>query len=232
MRPNAGATIGNGTTSTIAWTASDNIGVDHVDLYYSLNGGTTYSPIAANQPNSGTYDWLVPSIATNHTARVKVVAFDVSGYNSADASDADFTIEDASAPLVHLDSPNGGEAIDEGTTTKISWTASDDVGVDHVDLYYSVDGGSNYKTIVEFHANNGSYDWTVPATPTTRGRVKVVAVDATGNGTEDVSDADFTIIDASVPVVTVIRPNGGETLDNQTTITLEFGVSDNVGVHH
>src|SRR5206468_1766158 len=90
LAPNGGETIGKGTTSTIAWTASDNIGVDHVDLYYSLNGGTTYSPIAANQPNSGTYDWLVPSIATNHTARVKVVAFDVSGYNSADASDADF----------------------------------------------------------------------------------------------------------------------------------------------
>src|SRR5439155_1668686 len=104
LAPNGGETIGKGTTSTIAWTASDNIGVDHVDLYYShaSEGTASYTLIAANQPNSGTYSWSVPRMPINESARVKVVAFDASGNSGADASDANFTINDPNLPTVTL----------------------------------------------------------------------------------------------------------------------------------
>jgi len=141
----------------------------------------------------------VPTIATILTARVEVVAFDASGNGAADTSDADFTIQDANAPLVHVDSPNGGEILSEGGAFKIAWTASDNIVVDHVDLYGSVDGGATYSPIAASEANDGTYAWTIPATLTTQGRVRVVAFDASGNGGEDASDADFTIVDATPP---------------------------------
>jgi hypothetical protein len=197
--PNGGETIGKGTDTKISWSASDVSGVDHVDLYYSLNGGTSYAPIASSQPNSGTYTWSVPAIATSHTVRVRVVAFDVYANSAADASDANFTIADAGIPSAHVESPNGGEVMGSGSAFKITWTASDNVAVAYVDLYYSVNGGFTYSPIAEGEANDGTYAWTIPGTATTQGRVRVVAFDGSGNSGEDASDADFTILDVTPP---------------------------------
>jgi hypothetical protein len=233
LAPNGGETIGPGTNTTITWSATDNLGVHHVALYYSLNSGATYTPIDTLVPNNLTYSWSVPTIPTNTTARVRLVAFDGSGNSAADASDANFTIQDASAPTVTVLAPNGGETIGKGTTTGITWTASDNVGVDHVDLSYSLNGGTSYTPIASNQPNSGTYNWSVPAIATVHTvRVKVVAFDAAGNSTADASNADFTIEDASAPGAMLYSPNGGEAFGKATTTNITWTATDNADVDH
>jgi agmatine/peptidylarginine deiminase len=90
--PNGGELWIAGETHDILWTASDDVGVTSVDLLLSTDSGATYpQTIAAGLANTGTYPWMIPSLATSH-ARVKVVAHDGDGNAGEDASDADFTV--------------------------------------------------------------------------------------------------------------------------------------------
>jgi hypothetical protein len=111
---------------------------------------------------------------------------------------------DNAAPVVHLVSPNGGEALLPGNTFNIVWTASDNVGVANVDLAYSTDGGATYPfTIATAIGNSGSYAWTVPGVSTSTARVRVTAHDVNCSSAADASDANFAIGGA------IVTPVGG-----------------------
>ena len=108
------------------------------------------------------------------------------------------TLTDTQSPSVTVNTPNGGETWAIGTIHYILWTATDNIGVTSIDIYYSTDGGLTYPyTIVTGTANDGIYLWTVPNTPSTTCKVKVVAHDASGNMGEDVSNDNFEIIISS-----------------------------------
>jgi bacillopeptidase F len=100
---------------------------------------------------------------------------------------------DTIPPEVTVTAPNGGETLTPGNVYTITWDATDDVGVASVSLYYSYDGGTNFDLIDNVSGNPGSYDWTVPNTPSTQCLVKIYAYDAANNEGWDVSDNFFTI---------------------------------------
>jgi hypothetical protein len=112
-----------------------------------------------------------------------------------------FEPEDTSPPTVTLLSPNGGEVWKTGSEQTIEWSASDNVGVTSVSLYYSTDGGSTWQEIATGLGNTGTYLWTVPYDPSGNAMVKVIAADAVGNEAEDTSDSVFTIIPASQEIL-------------------------------
>jgi C1A family cysteine protease len=67
-----------GNSLAITWSSTDNKGVAGVDIDYSSDGGFSWKVIGANQPQSGTLQWTIPSTgATSLTIRVK--ARDTSG---------------------------------------------------------------------------------------------------------------------------------------------------------
>ena len=98
------------------------------------------------------------------------------------------------APSAHVCSPDGGEHLVAGNTERIQWTASDDEAVTSVDLYYSTDGGLTFPYLIASGlADDSVHDWTVPNTPSTRARLKVVATDALASTAEAVSERSFSI---------------------------------------
>lgn len=102
-------------------------------------------------------------------------------------------LQDTRPPSVTVISPNGGETLVVGRTFTIRWTATDDVGVARVDIYYSTDGGRTWRLIAGGVDNTGSYKWVVPNTPSTSCLIRVDAHDAAGNTGRDTSDRAFTI---------------------------------------
>jgi hypothetical protein len=93
--PNGGEVWYGGEVHNIMW---DNVKIvdphlspTPISLYYSLDGGLTWTLIATNEPNDGTHAWTVPPV-NSRTARVKIVATDLAGNENWDQSDADFTI--------------------------------------------------------------------------------------------------------------------------------------------
>lgn len=93
--PNGGETWETGSLQDILWTATDNVGVTSIDLTYSLDGGATWpGVIALGLPNTGTYPWTVPDVATA-SARIRVTARDAAGNEGFHDSAADFGITNA-----------------------------------------------------------------------------------------------------------------------------------------
>jgi hypothetical protein len=229
VTPNGGESWAAGSSQAITWTATDNVGVTSIALAYSVDNGSNWTTIATGEANDGTYTWTVPNTPST-TALVRVTAHDAAANSTADVSDAVFSITDATAPVVAVVTPNGGESWVAGSSQSITWTATDNIGVTSIDLAYSVDNGTNWTTIATGEANDGTYTWTVPATPSTTALVRVTAYDAAANSTADASDAVFSITDATAPVVAVVTPNGGETWTPGTVQNITWTATDNVGV--
>jgi hypothetical protein len=120
---------------------------------------------------------------------------------------------DTLAPVVTLSSPVGGESWAVGSSQVITWTASDDLVVESVDLAWSDGGGATFPhAIAAGLPNTGSLAWTVPMVPTQAARVRVTAHDGAGHAGADSSHADFTLlgwtIAASAGANGAVAPSG------------------------
>lgn len=93
--PNGGENLVPGTFWNIGWTtAATSAPVARVEIYYSVNGGTTWRPqVFIFGSNTGVYAWPVPDTPST-TARVKVLLKNAGGAPiGSDNSDANFTIQ-------------------------------------------------------------------------------------------------------------------------------------------
>lgn len=104
---------------------------------------------------------------------------------------------DTTPPAVTVNSPNGGESVTSGTTATITYTATDAGGVAYVNIFLSEDGGTIYKPIAKNLAPDTSFSWFVPSLPGAANRIRVQAVDNSGNAGADASNGDFTIVRAA-----------------------------------
>ena len=110
--------------------------------------------------------------------------------------------QDYQPPAVEVTSPNGGEEWASGTQHEITWIATDNVRVDSVSILFSRDGGLSFPdTLASREANDSTFTWEIPHTPSDSCLIKVIAYDASLNSSEDVSDAFFKIPPAEVPGV-------------------------------
>ncbi len=194
--PNGAEAWACGSVHNITWSASDNVGVTGVTVAVSYNNGGAWTTLASGLANSGSYAWTVPNTPTTQ-GLARVTATDAVPNTANDVSNAAFSIVDQTSPTALIASPNGGETWASGGTYAITWTAADNVGVTAVDISVSVDGGATFSVVAAGEANDGSYDWLVPATITDQAIVRVVALDAAGGAGQDLSDAAFLIGSAS-----------------------------------
>jgi uncharacterized repeat protein (TIGR03803 family) len=108
-----------------------------------------------------------------------------------------------SLPLstITVTSPNGGENWNVGSSHDIIWSSTGTIA--NVNIDYSINSGTNWASVVAGTANDGSYTWTVPATPSTTCLVRIS--DAANGAIFDTSNAVFTI--SAIPTETVSTPN-------------------------
>ena len=201
-----------GEAKNITWTAYGSIG--NVDIFYSINGGTTYpntiTPGGGVAATLGTYGWTVPdSIGIN----LKVKITSLLDATVTDESNAVFEIKGTLA----LTAPNGTETFFVGDPTNIAWTKTGTLG--NVELRYSTDGGTTYPAggliVTGIAATATPYAWTVPDAIGTQLRVKVLLLSDPSN-VFDESNANFTIKGKLL----LNAPNGAE--------TWEVGTSQNI----
>ncbi|MCK4225487.1 T9SS type A sorting domain-containing protein, partial [candidate division WOR-3 bacterium] len=100
---------------------------------------------------------------------------------------------DTFPPEVQILYPHGGESFEPGDTCDITWFAEDNVGVDSISIYYSIDAGLNWDTIATGELNDSLYEWIIPSTPSDSCLVKILGYDPSLNIGEDQSDSLFSI---------------------------------------
>ncbi|MBL7889569.1 MAG: T9SS type A sorting domain-containing protein [Bacteroidia bacterium] len=187
IQPNFGGIMQVGSTYTISWSSD---GISNIyDIFYSTNGGTSFTNIVTGYNTStNTYAWTVPNAPSSNC---KIWVRDNINSCKADTSDIAFTIS-TTAPAIALTSPNGINDTLNGCHTKtITWTDSPTIGT--YDIAYSLNSGSTWVNIVTAYATaTHSYDWVVPNTINSNQVLLRVRSTSTPS-TFDLSDAFFTI---------------------------------------
>jgi hypothetical protein len=202
-------------TTTISATASDNIAVSKVQFYVDgiLKGTSTASPYS--------YAWNTAGLAAGTSHALIAQAYDTSN-NTASSTAVSVTIADVTPPTVSITAPTAGSKV-TGTTT-ISATASDNVGVAHVDFYVDniLKGTST--------ASPYSYAWSTSGLTVNSSHSLVAkAYDAAGNTASSTAVA-VTIADVTAPTTSITSPTNNSQVTHSTNVTISATASDNVGV--
>ncbi|MBL8150807.1 MAG: PQQ-dependent sugar dehydrogenase [Blastocatellia bacterium] len=104
---------------------------------------------------------------------------------------------DTTAPTVRIISPNGGEKVRKGEAFTINWISSDNTSLRGHDILLSIDGGATYpiKIAEGLSGSSQSFVFTVPndQEKTKAAKVRVIAIDGSGNRGQDDSDTSFRI---------------------------------------
>jgi hypothetical protein len=202
---------------------------DHTPAYstwnikYSLNGGNTWTTVATNwsqSANPATYNWNIPNTSsTNVLVRVEPYLNTVYG----DESDAPFTVDKP----VTIIQPNFGGIMQVGSVYNITWNSD---GISNLyDIFFSDNGGSTWSNVVMgYNTSLNTYAWTVPNAPSSNCLIRVR--DNINNCKEDTSDVAFTI-STTAPALTVLGPNGGETLTGCGNQTITWAESSPNGTY-
>jgi hypothetical protein len=104
LGPAGNAVLAIGSTRRLAWSASDAVGVQSVDLYLSRSGPAgPWALLAAGAPNTGGWDWNVTGPPVSGTAWLLVVARNYSGRLGSAIGGSAFSI--ATNPLAVGPSP-------------------------------------------------------------------------------------------------------------------------------
>ncbi|MBI3328838.1 MAG: fibronectin type III domain-containing protein, partial [Nitrospinae bacterium] len=192
------------TTATITWVTNE-------PANSQLEYGLSPCPCSFASPFDATlvinHSITLTGLSPSTTYYYRVYSRDVSRNLAISGTNTFWTTLTGNiAPSVSLGRPNGGENWPVGSVQTITWSATDDVAVTSVSLFYSTDGGLNWTAIATGIANSGSYAWTIPNTPSTTVRIGVVARDGAGMTGEDSSDGNFTISPScSLPAAPVLQ---------------------------
>ncbi len=127
---------------------------------------------------------------------------------------------DQTPPVVTVLRPAGGEIFAAETYETVTWTATDDAGISHVNLYLSDDGGARYRQLARELPSTGSFELFIPNLPGGANILMVEAFDNAGNGGHGLSAAGFTIS----PVTHGIVPTTLRDFDMAGTQPFEGGV--------
>ena len=193
IQPNFGGIMQIGTTYNIQW-SSDGIS-NLYDIFYSVNGGTSFTNIVTGYNTSNnTYPWLVPAAASNNC---RILVRDNINFCKADTSDIAFIISPTAASIT-LTSPNGIADTLYGCQTKtITWNQTSAIST--YNIAYSLNAGASWTNIVTNYATTGnSYNWIVPNT--INSSTVLLRVQSATNPTTvfDLSDAYFTILNGNL----------------------------------
>jgi hypothetical protein len=189
--PAAGASWLIGSAHTITWTTNlPSGGTVEIDL--SLNGGGSYTTLAASVPNSGSFAWT----ATGPAAAAAIVRVTATGAAPASGISGAFAI---TSPTLAITAPTTGTSWTVGTAHAITWTTNlPATGTVRIDL--SRNGGTSYSSLTTSAPNSGSFTWTVAGAVTTSALVR-----ASSNSTTAVATSGkFSLVAGTL---TVTSPN-------------------------
>ncbi|RSN69202.1 hypothetical protein D9Q81_04120 [Candidatus Korarchaeum cryptofilum] len=138
------------------------------------------------------YSCKLKAIGSPGTYDVEISAFADGGISASSKFKVRISqVQDREPPKVRVIFPNGGETLYIGEAYKITWEATDNVKVEKVHIWL-FQGGRQVSTIVTDNPNTGYFVWI----PNMEGkfRIRVAAVDPSGNSAYDDSDSDFNVV--------------------------------------
>jgi len=238
VSPDGGEVWKAASVQNLTWNTTGGNGARTVALQYSTAGPDgPWTEITTGENDTGWMAWLVPDTASVDCF-VKVTVKDSysPAQTASDTGDAAFTIKGLPVPLnVTVTSPNGGENWTTGTARNILWNASGGVAPLYIRIELSTTGpNGTFTAIASGEANDGTFAWTVPDTPSTDCWVRLTANDSDdpSKSASDTGDRAFTIgrpfVDTLAPLVQLTAPADRSTIGG--VVQIQVAATDNVRV--
>ncbi len=169
--------------------------------------GITWTAFATGQPNAGSLQVVLPD-QPSRTYRFRLTAT------------GPWQTQVVSAPVVLLHRPDwvvpaAGDTLQLGGFVTLNWTPTGVGGT--VQLELSQDGGNTWTVIHSFVPDTGGFTWTVSGTPTDQAMFRVVH---TGYPLAQAEVGPVVI--RSNAALTLLNPNGGDTLFVGDTLTVQW----------
>ena len=197
LTPNSGGSHMLYASINVTWSAPNLSGRVKIEL--SGDDGVTWQVLKEATDNDGHWNWLVKETPTT-LGRLRLSSVDDPA--EFDVSDSVFTIP---TPSVTLLEPNGGEVWPIDTLQTIRWQMNDIAGPARLEISY--DGGATWNEHLAQVNNSGQAGWW--PTPPVGSDVRFRVASFHDPSYQDASDASFEV---PQPQITVLSPNGGESL--------------------
>ncbi|MEO5930893.1 MAG: hypothetical protein ABIR47_13230, partial [Candidatus Kapaibacterium sp.] len=212
--PAAGDRFAKGSTTIISWDAPR---VDRVDILFSPDDGATWRTLATDLPSiDGAFVWTLPD---TNTTQGKISLREAGGTVLGETGI--FEIHEPAGPSLRVITPNGGESYSAGSVIPIRWSAG---GLTEVTIAYSGDDGATWTDIrTNVPAASGQILWTAPDVPGRTYRVRIASAVPMISG---MSKNPFAITRRATPSITILAPNGGETLEAGATTEVRWTSTD------
>jgi len=218
FNPIEGSRINVGTIVTITGEATDNSRVSTLQL--STDGGESWINILTNLINTTwTYEWDTAGLSLGYrTLKVKVSD---GIYN--DTFSIDIEMVDTEGPSVSITYPAENSQINIGSTTLISGSAVDNIGIQRLKL--STNGGKTWVDVLSSLSNDRwSYDWETSGCSVGTYTIKIKAWDGKYEGSDYVF---IELVDSISPKLTITSPTQNENCNCGEMVTVTGSATDN-----
>ncbi len=190
----------------VAWETLDpgGAGVESVRLYFSTDGGDTWTEDAFDGDGESPIEWTPERSAT---CGIYLAGTDRAG-NAAPgpvpgAAPQLAAVQVRVGPGVALVSPSGPGPYKGGDAISVRWEATGtDLPEESVSVEFSLDGGATWKPVAADQPPAGAFEWTLPKTDTEQALVRVTACNARGDVGCAISARPFAI-DSTPPEAVV-----------------------------
>ncbi len=204
------AFVGN-SPQNITWSASDtNLGGSPVSIDLSSNSGSTWSGIASNIANSGSFSWGV-AVADGNNYRIRVRVTDLAGNSTIAASSSDFVVA-SSAP--NLTQTGSVTPFYSNSATSVSYGGSCSAG------FNVTVSGAESATVA---CPAGTWTW---STATISGDDDRTYTFTQFNGVLTTTRTARWIRDTTTPSVTAVVINSGDALTPVPTVSVSVTTSE------
>ncbi len=209
--PNGGEVFKGLDEVKLVWESSEI--QNDIQIYYSCNKSYVWENISTVNVDLGHYYWVIPEVAQSQPiCNVKIESTD----EIFDITDNSFSIE-SKIPEIKIISPQIGGIYPDNKPIDISWETTN-LNSGYVKLFYSIDGGNNWKRIRSRIKDMGSFLWKIPTIESEKCRIKIV--DVNNNSISVKHDADFYITDK--PSIAIKFPINNETISSQSNVKITW----------
>jgi hypothetical protein len=227
-------------TFTVRGTASDNRGLDRVEVNFSGPSASDGTNWWVATLSSGNWSYSVNSatyVAASGTLTIKVRAYDQAGNVSTEQTFTQAVDQAADKPVVTIISPVNSSTY--GTTVQLSGTATDDdnlagvnpIAADAIEVQWKPSSGS-YTTVnpsINGTGKNATWNYELSGLASGTYVVRARARDVNGTWGDYTSEITFTV-NAGAPSLTVFTSVSA--FLNNASLTLNGTASDPQGVQY
>ncbi len=227
LSPNAEKVLLTDAGVELVWSTSDlHLGLSPVDIEYSTDGGNFWLPLRDKLPAKGSINWNPPVLEGQTDITLRLIATDLAGNKRIVKNKTTFSLDNTPPVVTILGPTSSGDF-----NFDVEYTATDsDTSVKKVELFYTVDGGTEWFYFGPDEDLSTPIHFNAPAAKEVG--LYIVATDKNGNANptpvRGAMPMAYVTLDMEPPQVDILPPftTSGQVIAKDEAVDIRWTASD------